>query len=362
MGQTLTIIVIILSWIISFVEPSGWSYQIHLPDKINATLMIASTICFFQYRSKRLPISQLLFLGIVLFLVLIPYAVSSTWDGASYTVAFLATYIVSQGVITTKVIKYSSIGIAILGLTILLIYAKGSVLSGWNDNAISMTGLFSYIYFTIFLMKIRNDRSFWTWNIFTVLYLSLLFATDCRSGMIFSSLAVIAILYSHKVKNILENKRTRLMLLNFPLIISGIVLAVASSPLYNDLNSWSIMNTDKPVFNGRNELWDTAYKLLSESNFLGTGEFLINYHNSGVAALSVFGVLGYICWIKFFSHNLTSLSLYLRDKIVFGSSLAFILIFLQQSFDLGLIEIHSNLIPYMILGVGIGRVRYLQQY
>ena len=88
---------------------------------------------------------------------------------------------------------------------------------------------------------------------------------------------------------------------------------------------------------------------------------MINYHNSGVAAISVFGLAGYFCWIKFFSTNLNKLSYYISDNIVFGSILAFLLIFLQQSVDLGLIGEYPNLLPYAILGIGIGRVNNLKR-
>lgn len=361
MGQLQTIIIIVLFWVISFVEPSGWAMLLKLPEKINLIIALASTVLFVVYRNRRLPISQSLFWCIVLFIGIIPCLQSSTWQGASYLSSFLATYIVAQGKITERVIKWSAYAIAGLGILILHIYVHGSILSGWNDNAMSMVGLFSYLYFSIYLIAKRGSKSFWFWNIITVVYLQLLFQTDCRSGMLFSIVAVIAIYFAKQTRRIAGNKTLRLILLNIPLIISLIVMAVAASPFFDELNHWSIQNLEKSIFNGRDILWTKAYEMLEKTDYLGTGKFMLNYHNSGVAAISVFGVAGYICWIKFFSTNLNALSRYLNDNIVFGAMLAFLLIFLQQSVDLGFIAEYPNLLPYTILGIGLGRIRLIRQ-
>lgn len=125
---------------------------------------------------------------------------------------------------------------------------------------------------------------------------------------------------------------------------------------------WSIINYGKTIFNGREILWDLAFSQFSQTYFIGTGKFMMNYHNSGLAALSVFGVLGYLLWFRYFNVNLVQLKRYVNDDIVFASMYAFCLIFLQQSVDLGFISPYPNLLPYMILGVGLGRIRYLSRY
>lgn len=362
MGQIKSIILIVLLWIISFVEPSGWAMMLHLPEKINMIIAVASAVFFLVYPKRHLNISQRMFWMIVLFFIIIPFFESWTWQGASYVVAFLTTYIVSQCQITEKVIKYSSLAIGMAGLIIMEIYVHGDILSGWNDNAISMVGLFSYLYFSIFLITKRGRRAFWLWNLVTVIYLQYLFQTECRSGMLFSIIAVVAIYYAQQTRRILNSSFVRLIILNIPIIISLIVIAVANSPFFDDLNNWSLQNLEKGIFNERDMLWAKAYELLEDTLYLGTGEFMFNYHNSGVAALSVFGVLGYICWIKFFYKNLGFLSSYLKDNIVFGTMLAFLIIFVQQTVDLGFICEFPNLLPYTILGIGLARARLLNNY
>lgn len=283
-----------------------------------------------------------------------------SWQGASYLVSFLTVYIVSQGEITHKVIRYTGLAIAGLGLIILLIYSRGSLLSGWNDNAMSMVGLFSFLYFSIFLILEKGTNKFWIWNIVTFIYIALLFGTECRSGMLFGIMSVVGILFSNKVINIFNKNWFPLLLLNLPLLIAFLVIWVSESSYFQELNDWSLQEFNKQIFNGRDTLWDYAIKLLEKSDYLGTGKFMMNYHNSGVAALSAFGIVGYISWILYFNNIFLQLRKYLKDEIVFGSLFAFCLIFLQQSLDLGLIAEYPNLLPYMILGVGLGRVRMLK--
>lgn len=359
MNQFYSILIIVLIWIISFVEPSGWAGLIHLNEKVNTLIVFTSIVLYLKTNTVRLPISGKLFSCIVVFLALIPFLISGKWEGASYLTSFLIVYITMQLKITAKVIKYSAWAIGTLGIFILSVYTFGKTLSGWNDNAISMVGLFSYLYFSIYLIYHRKDRSFWKWNIVTVVYLWLLFKTDCRSGMIFSILTVLCIYYANKTRLYLLNPRTKLFLLNFPIIISIVVLLIAASPFFDSLDTWSIAKYHKPIFNGREVLWDDAIQWLWDSNLMGTGKFMTNYHNSGLAALSVFGIIGYIIWIKFFSRILNVIQSSIGDNIVFGCTLAFLVIYVQQSFDLGFISPIPNLLPYMILGIGLGRIRLL---
>lgn len=359
MGQIKTIILLLSIWLISFVEPSGWAMAHHLPERINYIILFLSIFFFSFYPKKRQKLTIGLFFFIIISFVVIPFIYSGTWQGASYVVAFLTVYIVSQGDINQKVIRYSALAIAGLGLGVLLIYVNGEVLSGWNDNAISMVGLFSFLYFSIFLIDKKGTKEFWFWNLITVWYLVLLLGTDCRSGMLFSILCVVGIVYSNKIKRALQKRWVAFLILNLPLIIALLTMLLSQTEYYQQLNEWSMREFDKPFTNKREELWGEGLLLLDLSDYVGTGKFLMNYHNSGIAALSVFGILGYICWIMYFNANTTQLRKYLNDDIVFGSLLAFYLIFIQQSFDLGFISEYPNLMPYMILGVGLGRIRQL---
>ena len=117
----------------------------------------------------------------------------------------------------------------------------------------------------------------------------------------------------------------------------------------------------KSAFNGRDILWMEAYERLFDTYLLGEGEFLINHHNSGVAILSVFGVIGYVCWYKILEKLIQFMRIYANDRLLLGFMSTFFLIFWQQSFELGLVSASPNMIPYMILGLGIARARELNR-
>lgn len=205
MSKFWTFVMIVTVWILSFVEPSGWSLLLHLPEKVNWGILLLSVMLYMLHPLQRISLSKPLAFFLIISFILIPYFMWGSWEGASYLTAFMVVYVISQGTITEKIICYSGITIACLGLMVLFIYATGSLLSGWNDNAMSMTGLFSFLYFSIYLILVKDKGKFWFWNIVTIVYLQLLFSTDCRSGMLFSMIAVAGIIYSRLTKRLLRN-------------------------------------------------------------------------------------------------------------------------------------------------------------
>lgn len=356
MLKALTILFLVLCWILSLVNTSGWGMMMATPEKTNQLILALAALSLFRRSKTVIRLDPLLIFGLIATLVAIPIYLTGEWEGLDYFCALILVYVISRYKITASVIKPVCLAYAAGGLIILWIYLNGDILSGWNDNSISMVGLFSYLFFTIFLLLQNSRPKFIAWNIVTVIYLSYLYATNCRSGMVFSALAVACIIFRSRARKLLTHKFVDFLIINMPLIIAGIVIWIASTDYFQELNLWSLRNYNKLIFNGRDELWQYSFDLLAKSDYLGTGKFLINYHNSGVAAISVFGILGYLCWMCYFVSLLWQLRRYMRDPIVFGATLCFCLIFLQQSVDLGFIFSTSNLIPYVALGVACGRV------
>lgn len=356
MLKALTILFLVLCWILSLVNTSGWGMMMATPEKTNQLILALAALSLFRRSKTVIRLDPLLIFGLIATLVAIPIYLTGEWEGLDYFCALILVYVISRYKITASVIKPVCLAYAAGGLIILWIYLNGDILSGWNDNSISMVGLFSYLFFTIFLLLQNSRPKFIAWNIVTVIYLSYLYATNCRSGMVFSALAVACIIFRSRARKLLTHKFVDFLIINMPLIIAGIVIWIASTDYFQELNLWSLRNYNKLIFNGRDELWQYSFDMLAQSDYLGTGKFLINYHNSGVAAISVFGILGYLCWMCYFVSLLWQLRRYMRDPIVFGATLCFCLIFLQQSVDLGFIFSTSNLIPYVALGVACGRV------
>lgn len=361
MLKALTILFLVLCWVLSFVNSSGWGMMMETPEKTNLIILALVFLSLFRRSKTVIRLDPLLIFGLIATLVAIPIYLTGEWEGLDYFCALILVYVISRYKITASVIKPVCLAYAAGGLIILWIYLNGDILSGWNDNAISMVGLFSYLFFTIFLLLQNSRPKFIAWNIVTVVYLSYLYATDCRSGMVFSALAVACIIFRSRARKLLTHKFVDFLIINMPLIIAGIVIWIASTEYFQELDYWSFKNYQKGIFNARELLWQYAFDLLAKSDYLGTGKFMLNYHNSGVAAISVFGILGYLCWMCYFVSLLWQLRRYMRDPIVFGATLCFCIIFLQQSVDLGFINTTANLIPYVALGVACGRVNTISR-
>ena len=74
-----------------------------------------------------------------------------------------------------------------------------------------------------------------------------------------------------------------------------------------------------------------------------------------------YGVLGYFLWIKLIHVILKEALPYRRDICAGGALAAFLLILWQQSTERGLFASDPNLIPYVILGLLLARVRSLKE-
>ena len=51
---------------------------------------------------------------------------------------------------------------------------------------------------------------------------------------------------------------------------------------------------------------------------------------------------------------------WIEDVVVAGSIITFLLMYIQQSVELGIINEMPNTLPYIVLGVLLGRIRYLR--
>lgn len=258
---------------------------------------------------------------------------------------------------------YSGYVVAGLGALTMLVYSRTEVLSGWNDNQIAMIGLFSYLYYSISLFGNMTGRKLTIGLVVSIFFLSILTsATQSRSAAIFITLSIVAAYWPTIVRNLASKKWFVRFAVALPMIIALIVAFTPNLAIFDFLNEVSEYGYQKTVFNGRDGLWGEAFAQMPRDHFLGAMEFTINYHNSAVAALAVYGLIGYYCWHTTFQRCLTHIRQYISDNIVFGCFMSFILIFWQQSFDLGFIMGCPNYIPYMILGIGLGRINTLQNY
>ncbi len=356
------IFAIVLTWVLTMVNPSGLGITYDSPGKTNMLIGIWC-VCFMLTKRcflRTLTTNSILVFFTLLSFVLLPLITVGSKDGLSCLMMVPLVYCFSELKVTEREMLFSGYIIAGLGIFVLLVYTRTGILSGWNDNHISMIGLFSYIYYSISLYGNMTGRKVTIGVAISLLYIFLLSTTNSRSGVIF---IVISVVFAYKYgwfKDLLINKNFVFWALNVPLIVSLIFIFIPDFFLFQYFEKWSIENYGKSAFNGRDILWRLAYERLFETYLVGKGEIFINHHNSAVAVLSVFGVVGYICWYKMFAKPLLFIREYLNDNLIIGFIASFFLIFWQQSFELGLVSETPNMIPFMILGLGLSRARILK--
>lgn len=359
--RILVVLSIILIWIFSLVNESGWGLLFHTGEKMNWLILVWSIYLLFFKKRKFVPtISKVSLMGFILFFILIAFFISSKWDGATYLVSFLTIYCFSNINMSAKELSLSAFSVGFLGLGLITIYARTEILSGWNDNAIAMLTLFSFIYFSIFFNSAKKKWIRILCWIMTLAYVVQITGTDSRGGLLFMLMAVIMMFTRETTRKIISNYKIRILIIYFPLIIAIVTVWIASQNGFLEFDNWYQLNYGKPVFNGREQLWADAFNDILNYPF-GRGEFIINYHNSAVGCIGVFGVIGYILWSNFFKRQLAAMINYLSDYTVYACLCAFILIYMQQSVELGFINQMPNMMPYMILGLGLGRVRWYER-
>lgn len=362
MKNFLFIIYVVLVWVLSMVNASGLGLTYDTPSKTNLLILIWFLIESRKYRVfKILQANSLLVIFTVFSFIIFPLLTAGSLEGASYLMMLPLIYCFSWQSVSEKTIELSCYIVAALGLFIIFVYTNTLILSGWNDNHIGMIVLFSYIYFSASLYGNLSFKKVTIGLVISLLYIAMLSKTDSRSSIIFIVLSVI-LAYAGKIFRRQMSKRSFIFwALNIPLIISLICIFFQDLPIFDYFEVWSQEHFGKSALNGRDTLWIDSYNRLFDSYLIGEGEFLINHHNSAVAVMSVFGVIGYVCWYNFFSRPIRLVQKYLNDKLVFGFLTSFLLIFWQQSFELGFVNSSPNMIPYMIFGLAISRVRNVNQ-
>lgn len=359
--RVFVILIIVLIWIFSLVNESGFGLSFHTGEKMNWLIFIWFLYLFLVKKRTFIPtMNKVSLIGFILFFIFVPFCVSTEWDGATYLVSFLTIFCFSNINISTKELSFSAFIIGLLGLGLITIYVRTEILSGWNDNAIAMLTLFSFIYFSIFFNSSRKKWIRFLCWMMTFIYSVQIAETDSRGGMLFMLIAIIMMFCRDITRKIILSFKTRALIIYFPLIMAIIVVWIASQSWFEELDNWSLLNYEKPIFNGRDKLWKATFDDIMNYPF-GRGEFVINYHNSVVACIGVFGVIGCFLWCNFFKRQLIVMSKYLGDYVVYACMCAFILIYLQQSVELGFISPMPNMLPYMILGLGLGKVRWYER-
>ena len=296
-----------------------------------------------------------------LFFVTVVFFHGYGMSSLNYLWAYLLIFLIGKVSVEEKTMRLTSLCFGFLGGFVLVVYNYGNILAGWNSNTIGMLGFNSFLVFLIPYFKTDKTRDKIFLTAVATGYSFLIYPTDSRSCILF---ATVGILFALSIipEVMLTGERNIIFWLLVPLSISIIVVLVSPTAIAYQLNLWSLEYFQKPFFNGRDHIWQYGFQSLSQHMITGTGNLNGGYwHNSAITCLTAFGVIGFCLWIHSLKAILIQGMNYKQDSIVIGSMVAFLLIYIQQSVELGLLALNPNLMPYMMLGILIGRIKYLNE-
>ena len=281
--------------------------------------------------------------------------------GLDYLWVFLVVFILYNTRPTTATFRLVGIAYAVLGLAILFIYQYTDVLKGWNPNSIAMIGLFSFLTFIIPYYGIRNFRSFVLLSLIGYAYCFLIWPTDSRSCIIAIVASLLLSFRILSVEKIMTSSVGLFIALLVPLMVAGFVAVASGSGSLTELEQWSQTQFGKPLFNGRDLTWIQGFQQFLETPLFGSGYISSGiWHNSALACLTAYGIVGYFLWIKLFHMLLKEAAPYIKDVCVIGCMTVFMVIYWQQSVELGFFAPNPNLLPYAMLGSLLGRINALR--
>lgn len=364
MNPVLYTIVMSLLWILNLFNGTGLGMAFQTTEHARMIICIVFiVIILFEWTERRFWVDKqefIIFGGMIFVFIVVPLIKVNEKVGLHYLYVFLLVYILSKLNVYESAIKLTGFIYVIMGMSILYLFDFSSILSGWNGNTIGMIGLYSYLFFLISFYDEKSIKKKLLIITITMIYIYLIEPTDSRSCTWFAIIAALCAL-SIVPKNIfVKSDRRYYIWLLIPLLIAMIVVNVSNKPYIQQINMWSLQKFQKPIFNGRDELWKEGFGIISDNLLLGTGDFGKNWHNCLITVLVAYGIVGSVLWIMAFQRILIRGREWIEDAVVAGSIITFLLMYIQQSVELGIINEMPNTLPYIVLGVLLGRISYLR--
>lgn len=365
-NSILYMIIMSILWILNLFNGTGIGQTYQTTEKARVIiLMVFIIMVIYECKSRHFWIDKkdfIVFGGMIFIIVIVSNVKGYGNMGFHYLYAFLLVYILSKIEVHFLAIRLTGIIYAIMGMGVLYIYDHGTIFSGWNGNSIGMIGLYSFLIFLISFYDVSDMKSKIIILSITAIYIRLIEPTDSRSSTIFAIFAALFALSILPRKFIIKTNRRYYWWLLIPLIIAIIAINISHSAYMVGLNLWSLENFQKPLFNGRDRLWENGFKILKENLFWGRGTFEGNWHNCIITILTSYGCIGGMFWVSSMQRILAKGRKWMKDVIVVGSIITFIMMYIQQSVELGLVEEKPNILPYIVLGIMLGRVKMLEKY
>lgn len=357
----------VILWVLNLVKGTGLGQAYNILEITKMCCIVLAAICLMiKARQKNgLLIERRLFLVVLLMMVIfiaVSWFNNRNFAATEYLWAYFIVFILSMTRPTERIFRFISLAYGLMGLVVLGAYTYTDILKGWDGNSVAMVGLSSFLIFLIPYYENSNLRSKFILILAGVVFGVLFWNTGSRSCIFAAAIALLVFFGIVSANGILRSDKAQTVVMLIPLAVAGVVAALSTTIDIAALDAWSLENFDKPFFNGRELIWLNGFQRIAEDFWLGSG--YINsghWHNSALACLTAYGVIGYALWISLFKMIIGYGTEYHTDTCTAGCMTAFLVLYVQQSVELGLMAPNPNLLPYAMLGLLLGRVNYLKE-
>lgn len=360
-----TVLLYIVLWMTSLVHGTGLDsiYRVSQRTRMVVMLVFVSVLLLelSKFGSKRLSKHEfLIFGGMISVFLASPLLHGQGFAGIHYLYVFCLVYLLSKVMIDDFTMFWIGMAYGVLGFSILFIYDYMKVLSGWNENSVAMVGMHSFLVMLVPLARDYNWKRKLLLLLMTVFFSVLVYPTGSRASILFAFVGILFVIKLLPSELIVETRSRGAFFLYVPLLVALLVLFISNTTLTEILDRWSILQFGKSFFNGRDRLWRFGIQQFLQSPLIGTGEAM-SLHNSAMTCLAYTGVIGYLFWVMSLRTILDKSRPYLWDNLVRAGFVMFYILYLQQSVELGFIAETPTLLGYILLGLIMGRVRFLKE-
>lgn len=347
-------------WLVGLTYASGIgvAYDVYGKTKL-VTIGIFLFLFVFRGKFHHISLKMLNVLAIMVIGCTVTY-IRFDRNVANYLWVYLLIPLIALLPVEKAQMRLVALMYGILGGAVLFLANYGSVFRGWNPNSVGMIAFFSYMVFIGSFSETRNKRAIFVLVVYSLIYFSWLEILDARSSTLFSIAAFLCVFSIIPLRSIVRVRQFLFWVLLIPLILAIVVVLIRDTPLDTALNLWSWEHFNKPIFNGRENLWAWGFRDWWKVPLFGNGTLGGNFHNSAVTMLYGCGAAGFVVWISGTRNMLRRGLAHLDDSVIYGLFIAFLMIWLQQSMELGLVAPQANVVPYGILGLLLGRVKTLE--
>lgn len=353
--------VMVLVWLLALLYSSGIGYTYDIYGKAKALVVVLSLYQIFV--SRRIRNVKKYFVILVAYLIIVNFFTHILYahDMLDFLWMYLLMWLISMLPVEDGPMIVVSLAYGAMGMLVLYIYNYGTAFSGWNTNSIAMIGFFSFCVAIVGFHRVRDLRILVCLIVYAVLYFVLLEVLNSRGSVLFAIVLLLGIFGILPIQKLMCKPGKILLILLIPLIVAGVIVVIRNAGFVEKLEVWSRATFQKPIFNGRDELWYSGFMQLMKHPLFGNGNLsAANWHNSAVTMLVGGGLVGYCVWVTSTKRIMSLGAGWISDKIVLGLMMGILGIWLQQTVELGLVSGQVNAIPYAMMGLLLGRVRTLE--